>query len=45
MLSMAHSRRKFEKAKENDPKRAEYVRMAKLYMTEREARGKGLSFD
>jgi transposase len=44
---MAHARRKFEKAKDNDLKRAEYVleRMAKLYMTEREAREKGLSFD
>lgn len=44
---MAHARRKFEQAKENDLKRAEYVleRMAKLYMTEREAREKGLSFD
>lgn len=44
---MAHARRKFEQAKENDPKRAEYVleRMQKLYMTEREAREKGLSFD
>jgi transposase len=44
---MAHARRKFEKAKENDPERAEYVleRMQKLYMTEREAREKGLSFE
>jgi transposase len=44
---MAHARRKFEKAKDNDLKRAEYVleRMAELYMTEREAREKGLSFD
>jgi transposase len=44
---MAHARRKFEKAKDNDLKRAEYVleRMAKLYMTEREAREKGLSFE
>src|SRR4030042_3946843 len=44
---MAHARRKFEKAKENDMKRAEYVleRMQQLYMTEREAREKGLSFE
>jgi transposase len=44
---MAHARRKFEKAKDNDLERAEYVleRMQKLYMTEREAREKGLSFD
>jgi transposase len=44
---MAHARRKFEKAKDNDLERAEYVleRMQKLYMTEREASEKGLSFD
>jgi transposase len=44
---MAHARRKFEKAKDNDLERAEYVleRMQKLYMTEREAREKSLSFD
>ncbi len=44
---LAHSRRKFENAKENDLKRAEYVlvRMQKLYMIEREAREKGLSYD
>jgi transposase len=44
---MAHARRKFEKAKDNDPKRAEYVLelIQQLYMTEREAREKGLSFD
>jgi transposase len=44
---MAHARRKFEKAKDNDLKRAEYVldRMHKLYMIEREAKEKGLSFD
>jgi len=43
---MAHARRKFENAKENDPERAEYVlkQMQKLYMTEREAKEKGLSF-
>ena len=44
---MAHARRKFEKAKENDPKRAEYIleRIKQLYMIEREAREKGLSFE
>ena len=44
---IAHSRRKFESAKENDPKRAQYVleRMQELYMTEREARENGLSFE
>jgi hypothetical protein len=44
---MAHARRKFEKAKDNDLKRAEYVleRMQQLYLTEREAREKGLSFE
>ena len=42
---MAHARRKFENAKENDPKRAEHVLelMRKLYITEREAREQGLS--
>ena len=44
---MAHARRKFEKAKENDLKRAEYVleRMQKLYMVEREAREKNMLFE
>jgi transposase len=44
---MAHARRKFENAKDNDPQRAEYVleRMRKLYMTEREAREKDLTFE
>jgi transposase len=44
---MAHARRKFENAKENDPKRAEYVleRIQKLYITERETREKGMSFE
>jgi hypothetical protein len=44
---LAHAHKKFEKAKDNDLKRAEYVveRLAKLYMTEREAIGKGPSFD
>ena len=44
---MAHARRKFEKAKDNDLERAEYVleRMQQLYLTEREAREKGLSFE
>lgn len=42
---MAHARRKFEKAKDNDMTRAEYVleRMQQLYLIEREAREKGLS--
>jgi transposase len=42
---MAHARRKFENTKENDPQRVGYVLelMRKLYMTEREAREKGLS--
>lgn len=44
---MAHARRKFESAKDNDPSRAEYVleRMRKLYMTERKAREGGLSYE
>jgi transposase len=44
---MAHARRKFEKAKDNDLKRAEYAleRIQKLYMGEREARENGLSFE
>jgi len=44
---MAHARRKFENAKDNDPKRADYVleRMRKLYMTEREARENNFSFE
>jgi transposase len=44
---MAHARRKFEKAKDNDLKRAEHVleRMQKLYMIEREARENDLSFE
>jgi transposase len=44
---MAHARRKFENAKDNDPQRAEYVleRMRKLYMTERESKDKGLTFE
>jgi transposase len=44
---MAHARRKFEKSKDNDPKRVEYIldRMRKLYMVEREAREQNLSFD
>jgi transposase len=47
LACMAHARRKFENAKDNDPKRAEYVleRMKKLYMTEREARENSLSWD
>jgi len=44
---MAHARRKFENAKDNDPKRSEYVleRMRQLYMIEREARDNSLSFE
>ena len=44
---MAHARRKFEQAKDNDLERAAYVleRTQKLYMTEREAREKDLSFE
>lgn len=44
---MAHARRKFESAKDNDPSRAEYVleHMQKLYMTERKAREEGLSYE
>jgi transposase len=44
---MAHARRKFDKAKDNDPERAEYVleRMQKLYMIEREAKEENLSFE
>lgn len=44
---MAHARRKFENAKDNDPERAGYVleRMRKLYMIEREAKENNLSSD
>jgi transposase len=44
---LAHARRKYETAKDNDPQRAEYVldRMRKLYMIEREARESNLSYD
>jgi hypothetical protein len=44
---MAHARRKFENAKDNDPKRSEYVleRMRQLYLIEREARDRDLSFE
>jgi hypothetical protein len=44
---MAHARRKFESAKDNDPERAEFVLdlMRKLYMIEREAKEKNLSYD
>lgn len=44
---MAHSRRKFENSKDNDPRRAEYVldRMRELYMVEREARESNMSYD
>lgn len=44
---LAHSRRKYEISKDNDPQRAEYVldRMRKLYMVEREARESNLTYD
>ena len=44
---MAHARRKFENAKDNDPQRAEYVleRIRKLYMVEREAREGNLTYE
>jgi len=47
LACMAHARRKFEQAKNNDPERAEYVlkRMQKLYRVEREAREKELTHD
>ena len=40
LACMAHARRKFEHALENDPKRAQYAleKFSVLYMTEREAR-------
>lgn len=47
LACMAHARRRFEKALDNDPKRAEKVLtlIQKLYKVEREAREAGLSFD
>jgi hypothetical protein len=44
---MAHARRKFEKALDNDPKRAEKVLtlIQELYKVERQAREAGSSFD
>jgi hypothetical protein len=44
---MAHERRKFENAKDNDAERAEYIleRMRKLYMVEREARERNLTYE
>ena len=44
---MAHARRKFDKAKDNDPERAKYVLecMQKLYIVEREAKEEHLSFE
>jgi transposase len=44
---MAHARRKFDEAKENDKVRAEYVltEMQKLYKTERKARDVGLRYE
>jgi len=47
LACMAHARRKFEKALDNDPKRAEVVLaiIQGLYKVEREAREAGLSYD
>ena len=47
LACMAHARRKFDQAKNNDPERAGYVlkRMQKLYQVERDAREKELSHD
>ena len=45
LACMAHARRKFEQAKENDPVRAEHALglFRKLYLVERKAREEGLS--
>lgn len=47
MACMAHARRKFEQARDNDPERAEYVlsQMQLLYQIERTAREQQLSFE
>jgi len=47
LACMAHARRKFEKALDNDPERAEKVLtlIQELYKVERQAREAGLSFD
>ena len=47
LACMAHARRKFDQAKNNDPERAGYVlkQMQKLYRVERDAREKELSHD
>ncbi|HUT83036.1 MAG TPA: IS66 family transposase [Thermodesulfobacteriota bacterium] len=47
LACMAHARRKFEQALENDPQRAEYAlaKMQDLYDIERKARELELSFD
>ena len=44
---MAHARRKFEKALDNDLERAEYAlkKIQDLYKTERKARESKLSYD
>lgn len=47
LACMAHARRKFEQALDNDPERAEYVmkKIQELYSIERNAREQDLSFD
>jgi len=47
LACMAHARRKFDQAKDNDPERAAYVlaRMQELYQVERKAREQGLTYD
>lgn len=47
LACMAHARRKFDQAKDNDPQRASYVleRMQALYRVESKAREQGLSHD
>jgi transposase len=47
LACMAHARRKFDQAKDNDPQRASYVleQMQALYRVESKAREQGLSYD
>ena len=47
LACLAHARRKFEKCKDNDPKRADYAlkKIQDLYDVEREAREQKLSFE
>lgn len=47
LACMAHARRKYDKAKDNDPKRAGYAlkKIQELYDVEREARKEELSFE